>query len=77
MHVYVIKDETGLFYTGITDNLDRRLKEHRSLKERSTKHGKNWQLVFCQECKDRKEARQFEKQLKSGSFRENRKHLFR
>ena len=74
-HVYVLKDEAGRFYTGLTNNVERRLKEHNAKQHKTTKHGKNWELVFSQVCADRAEARQFEKHLKSGSFRQFRKSL--
>ena len=77
MYVYIIEDEGGKVYTGITNNIERRLKEHNAGQHRTTKHGKNWSIVFCQKCKDRKEARQFEKHLKKGYSREIRNNLMR
>ncbi|MFA5104011.1 MAG: GIY-YIG nuclease family protein [Candidatus Margulisiibacteriota bacterium] len=72
MYVYILQDQNGKTYTGITNDLDRRLKEHNSGQHKTTKHGANWEVVFKYECKDRKEARQIEKHLKSGTFREKR-----
>ena len=76
MYVYVLRNGEGKYYTGITNDVERRLKEHNSQQHKTTKHGKNWKLIFCQKCSNREEARQFEKHLKSGAFRELRKHLF-
>ncbi|MFA6431833.1 MAG: GIY-YIG nuclease family protein [Candidatus Margulisiibacteriota bacterium] len=75
MIVYVIQDESGRIYTGMTNDVARRVKEHNSEWQKSTKTGKNWKLVFSQVCESRSEARQLEKYLKSGSFREKRSSL--
>ncbi len=76
--VYIIKSKSkNKFYTGITSNIRRRLKEHNSRlsNTRTTKHIKDFELVFVQIVKNRQDARHFEKYLKSGSGRELRAEI--
>lgn len=74
--VYIIRSSlTGKNYTGLTSNIERRLKEHNEGKTRSTKHGKPWELVYKEELPSLLKARQREKYLKSGSGREYIKKL--
>jgi putative endonuclease len=69
--VYVIRSiETGRFYTGMTENLERRLKEHNQGKTKSTKAYAPWELVYKESVDSRLAARQREKWLKSGVGRE-------
>ena len=71
MYVYVLRSEKdGRFYVGMTDNLERRLKEHNSGKTKSTKGYRPWNLFFYEEYPSRTEARQREKYLKGGSGKE-------
>ena len=67
-HVYVLMNENGESYKGMTSNLERRLKEHNSGKTRSTKNHK-WKLVYKEELPDRLMARKREKYLKSAAGR--------
>ena len=69
--VYVIKSESfNRFYIGMSDNIERRLKEHNSGKTKSTKYFGPWVLFFSEKFDDRIQARQREKYLKSGIGRE-------
>jgi putative endonuclease len=69
--VYILRSEkVCTSYTGFTNNLDRRLKEHNSGKTKSTKHNKPWKLLFFETFENRIEARLREKYLKSGIGRE-------
>lgn len=65
--VYILKCNDGKFYTGFTNNLQRRLKEHEDGKSFSTRYRLPFELVtyivFC----DKQKAYAFEKYLKSGS----------
>ena len=69
--VYVLQGKlTGKRYVGITNNLERRLVEHRS---RSTKGGQvigDFIVLFTECYADYEKARQREKFLKSGQGRE-------
>ncbi|MBK9096905.1 MAG: GIY-YIG nuclease family protein [bacterium] len=74
--VYVIKSGEGFIYTGMTDNLERRLVEHND-KTLSfwTKRGTNWKLVYTEEFESKTEALKREKWLKTGVGREFLKKL--
>jgi putative endonuclease len=55
--VYVIKSKEDLIYTGITSNLEKRLKDHNSGASRWTKRGNHWFIVYSDDCFSAKEAR--------------------
>jgi putative endonuclease len=70
-YVYVLRSvEFGRFYVGLTDNVERRLKEHNSCKVSSTKSYAPWVLIFVEKFETRQEARGREKYLKGGSGKE-------
>ncbi len=56
-------------YTGYTNNINRRLKQHNAGKTFSTKAGCPWKLVYVEACTNREEARQREKWFKSSTGR--------
>ena len=59
------------FYTGSTNNLDRRLKEHNSGQTKSTKNGTPWELAFVKSFNNYSDAHLFEmkiKRMKSRKF---------
>ncbi len=66
------------FYTGITDNIDRRLLEHNGHRTstRSTVNRQGFELMYVEECETRALAREREKFWKSGQGREYRDQLF-
>jgi putative endonuclease len=69
-HVYVLKSEKfNRYYRGMTQNLAQRIIEHNAGKMRSTKGFVPWELVYSEECFDRKTAREREKFFKSGKGR--------
>ena len=69
--VYVLKsDNNWRFYVGMTEDVERRVKEHNSGKTKSTKGYKPWIFFFKEEYKTRLEARNREKYLKSGIGKE-------
>jgi putative endonuclease len=75
-YVYVLFSSTkNIFYKGLTDDINRRILEHNSGKCQSTKSLVPLELVFVQICKDRLEAREMEKYLKSGIGRESIKEI--
>lgn len=70
-YVYVLQSlKTGVFYKGLTDNIDRRLKEHESGKSPTTKRLLPVKLVYVEICDNRQAARELEKYFKSGFGRE-------
>jgi putative endonuclease len=68
--VYVIESREGYRYTGQTNDLERRIEEHNSGLSHSTKHGKNWKVIYTEEKSSRSEAMKLEKWLKTGVGRE-------
>ena len=65
--MYVLKslrDEN--LYIGLTENVEARLIRHNQGKVPSTKYRRPLQLIYTEECPDRKQARKREKFLKSG-----------
>ena len=57
-------------YTGLTNNLERRVREHNNKLNKSTKAFVPWELILKENFKTRIEARNREKYLKSGIGRE-------
>ncbi len=77
-YVYIlVSEKDGKFYTGITNNINKRLKQHNHgyKATRSTLNRGPFKLLYVQICHDRIEARSFEKYLKSGEGRELRNEL--
>ena len=76
--LYVLKSTTSLkSYTGITNNLERRLTEHNSGKHIYTKRYCPWIMIYYEKYGSLKEARKREKYLKSASGRKFLKELFK
>jgi len=76
--VYVIKSfSTEKIYTGLTSDIDRRLKEHNQhlSNVKATQNNNDYEIIFCSWFENRGEARLVEKYLKSGSGREFRDNL--
>ena len=63
--VYILKDSFGKFYKGVTNNLGRRLAEHKSGHTKSTKQLKNPVVVYTEEYDNFKQAREREIYLKT------------
>ena len=75
-YVYILQSKIdGTFYTGMTSDVDQRLKEHNSSVTKTTRSRKPWSLVFTEECDTRELAREREKYWKSGIGREKRDRL--
>ncbi len=69
--VYVLRSlKNGRFYTGYTQNLDRRLQEHNSGQSSYTKLTRPFKLVYKESFKNKKEAMKRERDLKTGKGRE-------
>ena len=76
VHVYVLQSEKDkTLYTGITNDLDRRLREHDHKSNRSTKHKAPFALLYVETHRSHTEAREREKYLKSGIGRQHLKKL--
>ena len=64
-HIYIIQCKDSKLYTGITNDLNRRLAEHNSGHGgRFTKFRKPVKLVYCQEVPNRSEALKREAEIK-------------
>ena len=74
--VYEIKSKTkNYIYVWMTNNLDRRIKEHNNWRNQSTKSYVPFELIYKEEYENRIDARKREKYLKSGIWKEILKKL--
>jgi putative endonuclease len=65
--VYVIRSLTrNYIYVGLSNDYERRIREHNNGYERTTKPYRPFELILIEEFSTRPEARQREKYLKSG-----------
>lgn len=64
-YVYVLRCDSKVFYTGLTNNMARRIKEHRATNTGYTKKFKQKEIVFLYKLDNRKEARKVEVYIKS------------
>ena len=69
-YLYVIKNQKGIFYKGITQNIEHRLYQHNNMGSRWTHNKGPWKLVYKEEYSSRSEAVMREKYFKSGQGRE-------
>ena len=74
--VYAIRSSSRNYvYVGMTNDVERRLKEHNNGENRSTKAYKPFTLIYSEEFPDRASARIKERYLKSGTGKEFLKTL--
>ena len=66
-HVYILQCSDSTYYIGLTDNIKKRLSEHRHKMSRYTKGRLPIRLVWMGTFRNKKLAVKFEKYLKSGS----------
>ena len=62
--VYILLCNQKIYYVGITDNLERRLEEHKSKKSFYTKQFSDVELVFTEKVKNKIIAEKRESQIK-------------
>ena len=67
--VYVLQDEGGALYKGMTNNLSRRIREHEAGYTKTTKKMKGAHVIYTEIYDTRIEARVREKYLKSAAGR--------
>lgn len=73
---YAIKrTERNYIYVGLTDNVERRVEEHNNGKNKTTKAYRPFELIYSMKFPSRIEAREHEKKLKSGYWKEFLKTL--
>lgn len=66
-YVYVLKsNKVEKLYTGMTDDLRKRLSEHNAGKSYWSKRYVPWKVIYYEACHNREDARAREKYLKSG-----------
>jgi len=63
-YVYVLRCDKKSFYVGLTNNINRRIKEHRTKKTGYTAKFKTKEIVFLYKLDNRKEARKVEVYMK-------------
>ena len=70
-YVYILQSAIDFehYYTGITDNVDKRLVKHNAGEVPHTSKYKPWRIKTYTAFTDEKQAFEFEKYLKSGSGR--------
>ncbi len=61
--------KTKEWYIGSTKDLKKRILRHNTGKNRSTKNGVPWKLIYCEMSLNQKDIRAREKYLKSGMGR--------
>lgn len=66
MHVlYILKSQSSnKLYIGVTNNLQRRFREHNSGESKSTAAHKPWQIVYCEVYRSKLDALERERKLK-------------
>jgi putative endonuclease len=79
-YVYLLlSKKTGGRYTGLTTDLQKRILRYNDGKNRSTKYGIPWRVIYCEICLNRDDAKAREKYFKSGQGRrylKNRSKFF-
>lgn len=76
-YIYVLQSQKDLrTYTGYTENVDRRLKEHNAGKVKATQYRTPFKLLFTEQFPSKKEAKQRELWWKSSIGRKKLKELF-
>ena len=66
-YVYVLKSKKdGQWYTGCTNDLRKRLREHNNGLSRATKFRRSFELIYYEAYTHRQDAQRREKYLKSG-----------
>ena len=64
-YIYIIKSKEGRFYVGSTENLGNRLKKHNQKMSFWTSRFSDWEIIYTEKFKTRKEALCREQIIKS------------
>ena len=62
--IYIIENQSGIYYKGVTENLEKRLEEHNTNKSRFTSGKGPWVLVYFKNYPLKSEALIEEKRIK-------------
>ena len=66
--LYIIECENGAYYTGVTQDLERRLREHCGMNARNyTNYNRPKRILYSEEYGERSEAERRERQIKRWS----------
>ncbi len=66
-YTYLLKSEKdGRWYTGSTNDLRKRLKQHNDNQSTYTKNKGPWKIIYYETCINKKDGESREKYLKSG-----------
>lgn len=68
-YLYIIECEDGKFYTGITDDVERRFKEHQRQGAHFTSYNHATKLLYKEPFPDKHQAAKREKQIKGWTRR--------
>jgi len=64
---YVLRNiANGRWYTGYTNNLRKRLRQHTNRQSTYTKYRGPYELIYYEACRNKEDAQSREKYLKSG-----------
>ena len=63
--LYILKDDAGKLYVGSTDNIDRRMYQHRHKHTQTTARMDGPKLMLVQRYDSLKEARKIERKIKN------------
>lgn len=68
-YVYILRshDFKNKIYTGFTQNLNQRIKDHNNGKSKHTSKYKSWKIAYYSVFVDKQKALDFEKYLKTSS----------
>jgi len=66
-YVYILLCSDNTYYTGLTENIRKRIKEHKTGLVKYTKNRRPIKVVWIGIFRNKKKASLFEKYLKSGS----------
>ena len=64
-YVYVLENKDSQLYIGYTENLEKRLSEHNLGRNKSTKSGRPWHVIYCEACLNINDAKRREGYLKT------------
>lgn len=68
-YVYILKLSNNKYYTGMTKDINRRLKEHLTGKSKSTKYNRPISLAFLTTSHNKRNARRLEVRIKNKGAR--------
>ena len=69
-YVYLLRSKNSMkWYTGVTENLQKRFIEHNEGRSKYTKGRGLFELIYYEACKNKEDAEAREKYLKSGMGR--------